>query len=109
MTDVILEVRRSLYKEAVDSDWSVICESCGTKILGDEPDIAIECIDCFKKSLENSIVITLGSGDDDPIFEVYDSPAREGGKTVGYVYDEQMALELAALARLHKKEAESNG
>ena len=102
--DIIREVWRSLYKEAVDSDWSVICESCGRKIYGDEPDVAVECIDCFLKGLQNSVVLTVsGSEEDCPIYEVYDSPARNGGQTVGYVYDEQMALELAALARLHKK------
>lgn len=103
MIDILLEIWRSLYKKTVDSDWSVVCVGCGMKMWGNEPDIGIECIDCFKKSLQDSIVLTVHTvqGVEQGVYEVYDAPARENCNTVGFVYNEPLALELAALARLH--------
>lgn len=104
MIDILLEIWRSLYKKTVDSDWSVVCVGCGMKMWGNEPEIGIECIDCFKKSLEASVVTLEGDipSQDAHVYRVHDGPAEENCSIVGFVYDEQMALELAALARLHK-------
>ena len=40
---------REKYGEAVDSDFTVVCEHCGTQIGGDSPEIVIECWTCYKQ------------------------------------------------------------
>lgn len=95
--DIIKEVWRELYGEAVDSDWSVICVECGYKVWGDEPDIGIECMDCFEKRIKESVqcvqVILPG---DIATYEVRVS----GGRVIGHVNDEELGWSLAALWRL---------
>ena len=41
------------YWDAVNSDASISCKTCGNTLIGDGPAIEIECLNCFSADFEN--------------------------------------------------------
>lgn len=47
---------RQEYGDAVDSDSSIVCVECGETLVGDEPAVEIDCLNCFRDKYENDLV-----------------------------------------------------